>query len=228
MGNYLSNVNSSSPESLAGRLDPGAFALVLSGPPGAGKTSVGQALLERDSEIRPCITSTTRPMRPGEVDGVDYHFLSEAVFREKVAQGGFVEWAEVYGALYGATVEAVSQALSGGGAMLLVVDVQGVAAWKQALKSHCVSVFLVPPSIEELERRLAGRSTEEGEVLQRRIGNIRKELSQAYLFDYLVINDHLEQAILKVQNLVQAERSRPWRMPGVLVDLGAGTPSSPI
>lgn len=202
-------------------LEPGAFALVLSGPPGVGKTSIGQALLKRNGGIQPCVTTTTRRKRRGEVDGRDYHFISEKAFREKLDRGEFVEWAKVYGALYGATLDAVSRAFSGGGVMLLVVDVQGASHWQEVLQERCVRVFVMPPSLKELKKRLAGRKTEGAADLERRMQNVRREIAQAKRFDYLVVNHNLEQAVSDILAVVRAERCRPWRMPDALLKPGA-------
>ncbi len=162
------------------------------------------------------MTTTTRPMRPGEVDGEDYHFVSEEVFQEKLDRGAFVEWAEVYDYRYGATADAASQALSGGGAMLLDVDVQGAETWKQVLEDQCVTVFVLPPSIELLRGRLEGRRTEEARALRRRMENARRELARADRYDYLIVNDDLATAISELRAIIRAERQRSWRMASVL------------
>ena len=140
-------------EALQDRLDrhPESFVVILSGPAGAGKTSIRQGLLERDSTLRRCVTATTRAKRHGETNGVDYHFVSEDAFRSGLREGCFFEWAEVYGCLYGVTFKAIAHALAEGGVVLLAVDVQGAAAWKRLLEKRCVSVFVLPPSVRALE-----------------------------------------------------------------------------
>ena len=211
-------------ETLLGRLDrdPTSFAVVLSGPAGAGKTSIRQGLLARDDNLRRCVTTTTRAKRLDEADGVDYHFVSEMEFRTKLKQGCFLEWAEVYGFLYGATFEAVAHALENGGVLLIVVDVQGTAAWKRLLEDRCVSVFVLPPSLGALEKRLGGRRTEASAALKRRLGNVRVEVAKAPEFDYLVVNTDLDHAIADVEELIRVERRRPCRVPDILVEFGHG------
>ena len=202
--------------------DPASFAVVLSGPAGAGKTSISQGLLASDNTLRRCVTTTTRAKRHDETDGVDYHFVSEEEFRSKLKQGSFFESAEVYGFLYGATFEAIARALGNGGVLLLVVDVQGTAAWKRKLRERCVSVFVLPPSVKMLEHRLGGRQTEAANALTRRLEDARSELAKAVEFDYLIVNSDLDHAIADVQELIRVERRRPWRQPDLLVEFGRG------
>ena len=209
---------------LQDRLDcnPGSFALVLSGPAGAGKTSIGQGLLSRDASLQRCVTTTTRAKRPDETDGVDYHFVSEGAFRSKLKQGCFLEWAEVYGCLYGATFEAAARAVGNGGVLLLVVDVQGAAAWKRALDERCVSVFVLPPSATVLEERLRARRSEGAGALSLRLKNARTELARAEELDYLVVNADLDRAIADVEGMIRVERRRPRRTPDLLTEFERG------
>ncbi len=200
-------------------LNPKAFVLVVSGPSGAGKSSICEGVLAQDSSVQPCVTTTTRAKRPGEADGVDYHFVSEAAFDEKLARGEFLEQAEVYGFRYGATLDAISTALAGGQAMMLDVDVQGAETWKQVFKDRCVTVFVLPPSIAVLKKRLEGRRTEAEPAFQRRMQNAREELGRADSYDYLVVNHSLEQAIGELQAIICVEKCRPQRMQDVLVGL---------
>jgi guanylate kinase len=155
-------------------------------------------------------------MRPGEVDGEDYHFVSDEGFQQRLVRGEFVEWAEVYDYRYGATVDAATRALSGGGAMLVDVDVQGAETWKRVLEDQCVTVFVLPPSIEVLRGRLEGRRTEEDRALRRRMENARKELERADRYDYTIVNDDLATAICDLRAIVRAERQRSWRMASIL------------
>ena len=202
--------------------NPGSFAVVLSGPAGAGKTSIGRGLLARDDSLRKCVTTTTRTKRPNETDGVDYHFVSEEAFRSSLKQGCFLEWAEVYGCLYGATFDSAARAIGNGGVLLLVVDVQGAAAWKRVLNERCVSVFVLPPSASVLEARLRGRQSEGAGALALRLRNARTELARAEEFDYLVVNTELDRAIADVEGMIRVERRRPRRSPDLLAEFERG------
>ena len=201
-------------------LHAAAFAVLVSGPSGVGKTSICRGVLAQDPTLRACVTTTTRPMRPGERDGVDYHFVSERSFRERLAGGRLLEWAEVHGFLYGATLEAVEAALADGQVMLLDVDVQGERVWKRIMQGRCVTVFVLPPSLDVLTKRLADRKTEEERSFRRRLQDARKELVRANTYDYAIVNDSLEQAVSTLQAIVRAERCRPGRMPDALSGLG--------
>ncbi len=208
-------------------LDPRAFALVVSGPSGVGKTSICQGLVAQDSSIRRCVTTTTRPKRPAEVDGVDYHFISEEAFREELSRGDFLEWAVVHGFQYGAAVESVETALLDGQVMLLDIDVQGTATWKRTLEEQCVTVFVLPPSLEVLQERLRRRRTEGKSSYRVRMKNARKELAQADSYDYTVVNDDLAQAVATLRAIIGAERSRPRRLYELLSGLGVSGPNGP-
>lgn len=213
------------PEVLRGRLDlaPGAFAVVVSGPSGVGKSTICQALQERDPGVRTCVTTTTRPMRPGEVDGEHYHFTTADGFRELLETGRMVEWAEVHGHRYGATVDAVQKAMGRGHVMLLDIDVQGADTWKDVLGKRCVRVFILPPSMEELSRRLAGRRTEARESFELRMKTARRELARAGDYDYALVNRDLDGVVADLSAILTAERSRPQRVRQILQDLNEQT-----
>jgi guanylate kinase len=204
------------------RAHPSAFAVIVSGPSGVGKNSICSAVLACEPRAKSCVTTTTRPPRNGEVDGRDYHFVSDAAFQTLVDGGEFVEWAEVYGARYGATVAAVERALDGAGVMLLDVDVQGAASWKAALGHRCVTVFVLPPSIETLIQRLTGRQTEAASAIARRRANVTRELTRARDYDYVMVNHDVPQAARDLQDIIRAERLRPWRMAEVIDGLTVG------
>ncbi len=192
--------------------DPTAFAVVVAGPSGVGKTSICQGVLRADSGVQRCVTTTTRPPRAGEVDGVSRHFVTPAQFEAMQKRGEFIESAEVHGHLYGATCDAVARALCGGRVMLMDVDVQGVAIWQEVLKDRCVTVFVLPPSLDVLAERLAARGTERARAFNIRMENAALELSRAKNSDYMVVNDQLEHAIADLQAIIRAERRRTRRM----------------
>lgn len=171
-----------------------------------------QGVLRADSGVQRCVTTTTRPQRAGEVNGVSRHFVSVVEFEAMKARGDFVECAEVYGHHYGATFDAVARALDGGQVMLMDVDVQGVATWQAVLKDRCVTVFVVPPSVDVLAKRLAARQTEGAVAYHRRMETARVELSQAKNSDYIVVNDVLENAIADLQAIIRAEKQRTQRV----------------
>lgn len=192
--------------------NPAAFAVVVAGPSGVGKTSMCQGVLHVDSGVQRCVTTTTRPPRDDEVEGVTRHFVTVAQFKAMQKQGDFVEAAEVHGHLYGATFDAVAKSLCGGQVMLMDVDVQGVAAWQKVLGDHCLTVFVVPPSLDVLAERLDARQSESASAFRLRMENAISELVWAKNSDYIVVNDKLEQAIADLLAIIHAERRRTRRM----------------
>ena len=184
--------------------------VVLSAPSGAGKTTIARALVERNEDVVFSVSATTRPARDHEVDGVDYHFLSEQDFQAMIEADEFVEWAEVHGHLYGTSRKAVERALDDGLFLILDVDVQGAMQMRQHIPD-AVLVFVLPPGADALVERLRDRGTEGEDTLARRIENARGELEQASKFDYVVVNENLEQAIDEVWSIVIAEGRRTAR-----------------
>lgn len=182
--------------------------LVLSAPTGGGKTTIAHRLLESDPALRFSISHTTRGPRPGEADGRDYHFVSRGQFEAMREAGGFLEWAEVHGNLYGTHRGEADAAGREGRDLVLDIDVQGGLQVKRA-RPDAVLVFILPPSLEELLRRLTGRSAESGFDLHRRLESARRELALAEEYDYNVINEDLERAVADVLDLLHAARLRP-------------------
>lgn len=180
---------------------------VLSAPSGAGKTSIFRKLLASQPELRESISYTTRAMRGGEQDGVDYHFVSREQFQKMAASGDFAEWAEVHGNCYGTAKATLRQANAEGRDVLLDIDVQG-AAQLRASGLEGVCIFILPPSMEALRQRLAGRNTDSAEVIERRMKNAVDEIREAARFDYIVVNDDLAQAVATVQAIIVAEKAR--------------------
>jgi len=183
---------------------------VISSPSGGGKGTLIRRLLDAVPGVSYSVSWTTRPPRPGEIDGVNYHFVSAEEFERMRAGGGFLEWAVVHGHLYGTARSVVEQDLNEGHDIILEIDVQG-AATVRATMSPVVSVFILPPSFEVLRARLAARMTERPEELELRLRNARGEVEQYRHFDYLVLNDEVERAAAQLASVVHAERARRER-----------------
>ncbi|MEO8779923.1 MAG: guanylate kinase [Rhodanobacter sp.] len=180
---------------------------VVAAPSGAGKSTLVHALLERESTISLSVSHTTRPPRPGEQSGRQYYFVDRAEFERKIAEGVFLEHAEVHGNLYGTSRTKVTAMLEQGLDVLLEIDWQGAAQIRRS-QPDCVSVFILPPSRAELERRLRGRGSDSSEVIERRLHNSRGEIAHAHEFDYILVNDVFETALTDLQAIVRAVRLR--------------------
>lgn len=180
---------------------------VVSAPSGAGKTSLVAALLEQDPLVGVSVSHTTRPMRAGEVDGVDYHFVDRSAFEAMIGQGQFLEHASVFGNYYGTSQVWVEQTLAAGRDVILEIDWQG-AVQVRRLMADCVSIFIAPPSPAVLRARLTGRGTDSPEVVERRLREAREECQHALEFDYLVINDQFDVALAELRAIVMTQRLR--------------------
>ncbi|MGD8960209.1 MAG: guanylate kinase [Desulfobacteraceae bacterium] len=180
---------------------------ILSAPSGAGKTTLCQALRERFPDLKYSVSSTTRPPRQGERDGVDYFFVTREDFYNRLEKGGWAEWAEVYGNFYGTSAAFLDRALAAGEDVLLDIDVQGT---RQILRMYpdCVTVFIMPPSLEVLRERLEKRGTDSPEVIAKRLVSAREEMAQKSLYRYVVVNDHLPDTLAELTRLVAAEAHR--------------------
>jgi len=180
---------------------------VLSAPSGAGKTSIARKLRALHPELRESISYTTRRPRPGEVDGRDYHFVSDEEFDRMIAEGLFAEWAHVYGHRSGTGRLDLERLRADGGDVLLDVDTQGGASIKRMFpEAHLI--FVLPPSLEELEKRLIGRGTESPELLERRLEEAGLEFARVEEYDFAVVNDDLDAAVEKVSAVIVAMRCR--------------------
>lgn len=180
---------------------------VLSAPSGAGKTTVAELVLSSVPDLDRSISHTTRQIRPGETDKVDYYFVDKQTFEKMLENGEFIEWANVYGALYGTSFKTVEKALDKAEIdLLLVIDVQGAETLRNK-EMISRSIFLVPPSMEELEKRLTDRGTESQDKLQIRLEAVRSEMEQRGEFDYIIINDDLDVAVKDVVAVINAERA---------------------
>ncbi|HZM34036.1 MAG TPA: guanylate kinase [Burkholderiales bacterium] len=181
---------------------------VVTAPSGAGKTSLINALLKDDPRLRLSISYTTRGPRPGEQDGRDYHFVDEPTFLSMRERGEFLESAEVHGFHYGTSKKAISNTLEQGNDLILEIDWQG-ARQVRALYPGCVGVFIHPPSVEELERRMRGRGQDSEAVIRRRVQNAREELTHAGEFQYAIINKDFDTARQQLADIIRQERARP-------------------
>lgn len=193
-----------------GRSDSKGFCLVLSAPSGTGKTTVGELLTAEDSTIVRSVSMTTRSKRQNEKDGVDYRFVSADEFKAKIRQGAFLEWAEVYdGVLYGTPRDSVERVIRSGDVALLVIDVQGGRAVK-AIFPEAVLVFLIPPSLDCLSRRLKQRGLETDDQIRRRLIKARTEMKYLPAYDYGVENDDGKQQLTvdAIRGIITAERRR--------------------
>jgi len=192
----------------------GPFPIVMSAPSGGGKTTIARKLLERRTDVGYSVSCTTRAPRPGERDGVDYHFLSRHEFDVKASHGEFAEWAEVHGNRYGTLRSAIREVMEAGKHVMLDIDVQG-ARQVTAAFPESVTIFIVPPSVEVLVARLMGRKSESEEALALRLRNARIELLEAERYQYVVENDDLEHAVRQVAAILDAESVKRERLPAL-------------
>ncbi len=189
--------------------------LVLSSPSGAGKSTIARNLLESDDEFSLSVSVTTRPRRGSEIDGVHYRFLSDVEFRRLRDTDALLEWAEVHGNLYGTPREPVERSMAEGRDMLFDIDWQGALQLQEKMPADVVSVFILPPSLSELKSRLQRRAEDADDVIRTRLANARAEMEHWRDYDYVVINDDLDRAYSAVKSIVQAERLRRDRRPGL-------------
>lgn len=183
---------------------------IVSAPSGAGKTTLVRRLAEVVPRLELSRSYTSRPPRPGESDGVDYNFITLQDFEQMIAQGSFLEWAEVFGNLYGTAILDTERLLARGHDVVLVIDVQGARKVRQRGFRH-VGVFLLPPSMAVLEERLRGRSQDSDEVIRHRLDVARSEVDALYDYDYVVVNDEVEPSVDRLRCIVLAERARLGR-----------------
>ena len=200
----------------SGELPRRGLMFILSSPSGAGKTTIARQLLAAESNLAMSVSVTTRPMRPGEVDGRDYHFADRPAFDRMVAEDAFLEWAEVFGNCYGTPRSHIAQGLEQGRDFLFDVDWQGAQQLSQRAGADVVSVFLLPPSIAELEQRLRGRATDPEDVIAGRMERARSEISHWDGYDYVVLNQQVEDCFAHVRTILHAERLRRVRQTGLV------------
>src|SRR5262245_16472348 len=189
--------------------------LVLSSPSGAGKTTLSRKLLEADPGVELSVSVTTRKQRPGEVDGRDYHFIDAARFEGMVKEGELLEWAEVFGHRYGTPRPPVEAALERGRDVLFDIDWQGTQQLREKAARDLVSIFVLPPSIPDLERRLRSRAQDSDEVIHSRMAKAADEMSHWAEYDYVVINRDVERAFAEIRSIPAAERLKRERQIGL-------------
>ena len=195
---------------------------VVSAPSGAGKTSLVKALVEANADLAVSVSHTTRPKRPGEVDGINYHFVSVAEFNDLKEQGGFFEWAQVFDNFYGTSKQGVIKQLNQGMDVILEIDWQGAAQVKQHMPD-AVTIFILPPSTAALRERLTGRGQDDSSVIERRMQSARDEISHYGEADYVVLNDRFETALIDLQAIIKSQRlsqrHQSMRLTSVINDL---------
>ncbi len=189
---------------------------ILSSPSGAGKTTIAHKLLAHDPEMRNSVSVTTRPIRPGEVDGRDYHFTDRAGFDAMVEDDLFMEWAEVFGHCYGTPKAQIKAGLRAGEDFLFDIDWQGTQQLYQKNETDVVRVFLLPPSLTELQRRLTARATDSADVIASRMARAQAEISHWDGYDYVIVNDDIEACFAKVVQILEAERMKRARQTGLI------------
>ncbi|MCB2181391.1 MAG: guanylate kinase [Desulfobulbaceae bacterium] len=185
--------------------------IIISAPSGTGKTTILKELFSQTEGITFSVSHTTRAPRAGETDGVDYHFTSKDVFKKMCTADEFIEWAEVHGNFYGTSKKEVNKHLDQGVDVFLDIDVQGARQVRKKIEKECFSIFIVPPSWEEQEKRLRGRGTDSDETIKLRLANARKEMADADLYDFMIINDTVNRAASVLRAIVIAERCRNRR-----------------
>ncbi len=207
LGNHQAGAEAAMTDSAKG------IVLVLSAPTGGGKTTIAHRLVDSGSGVRFSVSHTTRSPRPGERDGVDYHFVNEAAFQAMVDRGEFLEWAQVHSHRYGTHRSELAKAAERGETLLLDIDVQGGLQVKSAVPA-AVLVFVLPPSLEVLLARLAKRNEEPGFDLATRLGSALKELELASVYDYNIVNEDLDEAVGQVRLILETSRLRPSGISG--------------
>jgi len=188
--------------------------IVLSAPSGTGKTTLARRLISRLPHLQASVSYTTRPRRQEELDGRDYHFVGREQFQAMAGNEDFLEWAEIYGFLYGTGREMTEKVLAGGDDLLLVIDVQG-ARWVRKRDPHALLLFLLPPSHEALLQRLRNRGTESSGTEGERLRVAREEILAWKEYDFLIVNDDLETSLARAEAVILADRQRRQRMAGV-------------
>ncbi len=199
---------------------------VVSAPSGTGKTTVVDRLVERVPRLTQSRSYTSRAQRPGEVEGVDYNFISRPRFDEMVREDAFLEWADIFGNLYGTGRQATEAVLASGADLVLVIDVQGARQVRERLPGRAVEIFVLPPSFDVLAARLRGRNKDSEDAMARRLATASREVSAVEEYDYVVVNDDLERCVSEIGAIVVAERARLVRRQALVAPIVATFPRS--
>lgn len=193
------------------KLDERGLLIVISGPSGVGKGTVRKALFEmKNHKLTYSVSMTTRPKRPGEVDGVDYYFTTKEEFEDRIKNNKFLEYAEFVGNYYGTPLDKVNEKLDDGHEVVLEIEVEGALQVKRKVPD-CVMIFIVPPSKEDLYKRLKSRGTESDDIINQRIEKANREFKKAKFYDYIVVNDEVNNAADRILAIIRAEHARTYR-----------------
>lgn len=201
---------------------PRGLLFVVSAPSGTGKTTVVDRLVERAPRLTRSLSYTCRPPRAGETDGVDYNFVSRPRFEAMVREDAFLEWADIFGNLYGTGRHDTERALAAGADLVLVIDVQGARQVRQRLADRAVEIFVLPPSFDVLASRLRSRNKDTEEAITRRLATASREVGAVDEYDYVVINDDLDRCVSEIEAIVTAERARLVRRRDVIAPIVSG------
>ena len=199
---------------------PRGLLFVVSAPSGTGKTTVVERLVQKVPSLALSRSYTSRPIRVGETDGIDYNFITRARFETMIAENAFLEWADVFGNYYGTCADDGERELAGGHDLVLVIDVQGARQVRKQ-RAGTIGIFVLPPSFETLEQRLRGRSKDSEEAIRRRLATARQEIAAVDEYDYVVVNDELDACVDRLRGIVLAERSRRAAMAPAIARIAA-------
>lgn len=198
------------------RPSPPGLLFVVSAPSGTGKTTVVERLVERFPRLTRSRSYTSRARRPGEVEGVDYNFVSRERFEAMIGEDAFLEWADIFGNLYGTGREATERELAAGHDVVLVIDVQGARQVRSRLPGRAVEIFVLPPSFEVLAARLRGRNKDPEDAIVRRLATASREVGAVHEYDYVVVNDDVDRCVSEIEAIVVAERAKLERRRDVI------------
>lgn len=187
------------------------FMFILSSPSGAGKTTLSRLLMQNDKDLVMSVSSTTRKMRQGEIEEKDYYFIEKEEFKQKIDNKFFYEWAEVFGNFYGTPKDRVLESLDSGKDVLFDIDWQGTRRLTEKNRDDIVSIFILPPSMKELKRRLKSRAQDSEEVIQKRMDRASEEISHWNEYDYVIVNDDIDASLQKVLYILKSERLKKIR-----------------